>query len=82
MLKWRGIDDLYSSKNIYATTKLTIKLLLTSAFLEFFHALFKLVRSNPMIVFIQCFARFVVIIGVTDIFAEVNKLNKKNNLRF
>lgn len=70
------MDDLYTSKNIYTTTKYAIKLLLSSAFLEFFHALFKLVRSNPMIVFIQCFARFVVILGVTDIFAEVKKLFK------
>lgn len=76
MLTWTSMDDLYTSKNIYATTKYAIKLLLLSAFLEFFHALFKLVRSNPMIVFIQCFARFVVIIGVTDIFVEVKRLFK------
>ena len=65
------LDDFYTSKNLYASTGFALKFLLSTAFLEFVHALFKLVRSNPMIVFIQCFARLAVIVGVTDIFNEV-----------
>ena len=71
MLTWKSLDDFYTSKNLYASTGFALKFLLSTAFLEFFHALFKLVRSNPMIVFIQCFARLAVIVGVTDIFNEV-----------
>ena len=72
MLDWKSLDDFYKSKDLYKNVGLAIRILLSTAYLEFFHALFGLVKSNPTIVFVQVFARFIVVLGVVHHFKDVN----------
>ena len=65
---WTRYEDLYESKNVYSNVRDLLKLLLVTASLEVFHAAFRLVPSNPVIVFIQVFIRFLVVWGVADVF--------------
>ena len=63
--------DLQESRNVYANVREPLKFLLATAFLEVVHAVVGLVKSNPAIVFVQCFIRFLVIWGVADVFQPV-----------
>ena len=71
ILEWKDLKDLRVAKNLYANTSFGLKLFLSSAYLEILHAYFKIVPSNPVIVFVQVFARFIVIVGFADVFEVV-----------
>lgn len=70
-LSWKSQQDFMISKNLYSITRDVLKILLASAGLEVFHAAFRLVPSNPMVVFPQVFIRFLVIWAVADVFSTV-----------
>jgi very-long-chain (3R)-3-hydroxyacyl-CoA dehydratase len=70
-LRWKNLDDLFEAKYLYANTNLALKTFLSTAFLEVFHAIFKIVPSKPVIVFIQVLARFLIIFGFADYFEVV-----------
>lgn len=62
-----------SAKDLYKTTSFFLKILLSTSYLEIFHAAFKLVPSNPVIIFPQVFIRWIVIFGVVDNFSTSSK---------
>ena len=72
IITWKSKTDIYEAKNLYQSTKDPLKILLATSFLEIFHAVVKIVPSNPIIIFIQVFIRFMVVWGITDGFEEVN----------
>lgn len=73
VLTWKTSEDIYTAKDLYKNTKFSLKLLLSTAYLEIVHAIFKLVPSNPLIVFPQVFIRWVIIFGIADNFTVSNK---------
>ncbi len=73
VLTWKNSKDFYTAKNLYVNTCFSLKLLLSTAYLEIFHAMFKLVPSNPAIVFPQVFIRWIVVFGVVDNFNVSSK---------
>ena len=73
VLTWKNLKDFYIAKNLYANTSYSLKILLSTAYLEIFHAIFRLVPSNPSIVFPQVFIRWIVILGVVDNFSVSSK---------
>ncbi len=73
ILAWKSSKEFYIAKNLYSNTSFTLKMLLTTAFLEIFHAFFGLVPSNPAVVFPQVFIRWLVIFGVVDNFSVSSK---------
>lgn len=62
IVEFKNVNDLLKSKNLYNNVGYWLKLFLTSAFLEVFHAAFKLVRSNPFLNFVQIFTRLLVVV--------------------
>ncbi len=71
MLHWKSLDDFLKSKSLYDETGLAVRILLSTAYLEVLHAAFKFVPSNPVITFVQVFARFVSVFGVVHLFKVV-----------
>jgi hypothetical protein len=71
-LSWKDSNDLLEAKNLYKNTRLTLKLLIVTPGLEVIHAITRLVPSNPVIVFVQVFIRFLVVWGVVDCFESVS----------
>lgn len=69
---WESRYEYSISKNLYHETGFCLKILLTTAGLEVFHAAFRIVPSNPMVVFPQVFIRFLVIWAIADIFPSVD----------
>jgi len=67
-LTWKDSNDFFQSKNLYTNVRKPLITLLATAYLEVFHAVVKLVPSNPSIVFMQVFARFICVVGVADVF--------------
>jgi very-long-chain (3R)-3-hydroxyacyl-CoA dehydratase len=63
--------DFFTSKKLYSNIRVPLKVLLATSYLEIFHAIFKLVPSNAVIVFVQVFIRFMVVWSVTDTFKMV-----------
>ena len=70
-LTWKDSNDFFQSKNLYTNVRKPLITLLATAYLEVFHAVVKLVPSNPSIVFMQVFARFICVVGVVDVFKVV-----------
>jgi hypothetical protein len=71
VLSWKDGNDLLQAKNLYKNTRFTLKLLIATPGLEVIHAMTHLVPSNPVIVFVQVFIRFLVVWGITDCFELV-----------
>lgn len=64
------VDETWS--DLYFRIRTPLLVMLSTASLEVVHAALGLVKSNPVIVFIQVFVRFIVIKWVADVFPLVN----------
>lgn len=61
MLTWKKNDDVMKSKNIYLNVEFFLQIFQTAALLEVVHAATGLVRSNPVLVFLQVLSRILVV---------------------
>lgn len=74
-LTWKNQDDVLSSKNLYKNNELLLQIFQTAALLEVVHAAIGLVRSNPVLVFVQVLSRITVVWFVSYPFSTVRNLN-------
>jgi hypothetical protein len=58
--KWKNNNDLMSSKNLHNNVKIYLQIFQTAALLEIFHSSIGLVRSNPLLAFLQALSRIMV----------------------
>ncbi|CAF1553051.1 unnamed protein product [Rotaria sp. Silwood1] len=63
---YKSISDLWECRGLWNVIELPLKICQTAAFLEIVHAMLGLVRSNPMIVFVQIFSRVFLVWGVAN----------------
>ena len=68
MIEFKNINDLLKSKGLFNNVNYWLTVFLTTAFLEVFHAAFKLVRSNPVLNFVQIFTRLLVVVVMMGYF--------------
>ena len=68
---WRSHEDLWTSKNVYLNAEFFLHIFQTAALLEVAHALVGLVRSNPVLTFLQVLSRLLVVWLVMFVFEEV-----------
>jgi very-long-chain (3R)-3-hydroxyacyl-CoA dehydratase len=61
MSTWLVNDDLWKSKNLYKNVETLLLIFQTAALFEVFHAIVGLVRSNPVLVFLQVLSRLMVV---------------------
>lgn len=66
VLTYRSFYDLGECHGLWKAIEVPLKICQTAAFLEVFHAMFGLVRSNPMIVLIQIVSRVFLVWGVAN----------------
>ena len=77
---WRSHDDLWSAKGIYLNVEFFLHIFQTAALLEVVHAAVGLVRSNPVLTFLQVLSRILVVWLVMFNFVSVSSYFKiKNN---
>jgi very-long-chain (3R)-3-hydroxyacyl-CoA dehydratase len=62
----KSSNNLSKLFDLWKTIEMPLKICQTAAFLEVFHAMFGLVRSNPMIVLIQIISRVLIVWGVAN----------------
>jgi very-long-chain (3R)-3-hydroxyacyl-CoA dehydratase len=68
---WRSHEDLWTSKNVYLNAEFFLHIFQTAALLEVAHVLVGLVRSNPVLTFLQVLSRLLVVWLVMFVFEEV-----------
>jgi len=66
VLSYRSPRDLVECYGLWNAIELPLKICQTAAFLEVFHAMFGLVRSNPFIVLVQIVSRVFLVWGVAN----------------
>ncbi|UJR14236.1 hypothetical protein I4U23_001226 [Adineta vaga] len=66
VLSYNSFHDLSECYGLWNSIEIPLKICQTAAFLEVFHAMFGLVRSNPMIVLIQIISRVFLVWGVAN----------------
>ncbi|CAF0974941.1 unnamed protein product [Rotaria sordida] len=66
VISYKSVDDLWKCHGLWNAIEMPLKICQTAAFLEVVHAMFGLVRSNPMIVFIQIISRVFLVWGVAN----------------
>ncbi|CAF0738752.1 unnamed protein product [Adineta ricciae] len=66
VLSYKSVQDLGECYGLWNSIEIPLKICQTAAFLEVFHAMFGLVRSNPMIVLIQIISRVFLVWGVAN----------------
>lgn len=66
VVSYNSFRDFWQCYGLWNAIEVPLKICQTAAFLEVFHAMFGLVRSNPMIVFIQIISRVFLVWGVAD----------------
>lgn len=82
MLTWKTKDDLMKSKNLYKNVEFFLQIFQTAALLEVLHAAIGLVRSNPVLVFLQVLSRILVVWLVMFVFEPVNIILKTFRFSF
>ncbi|CAM4814044.1 unnamed protein product [Rotaria magnacalcarata] len=63
---YKSVGDLWECRGLWKAIELQLKVCQTAAFLEVIHAMFGLVRSNPMIVLVQIMSRVFLVWGVAN----------------
>ncbi|CAF3952575.1 unnamed protein product [Adineta steineri] len=66
VISYNSFSDFWECYGLWNAIELPLKICQTAAFLEVFHAMFGLVRSNPMIVLIQIISRVFLVWGVAN----------------
>ena len=64
IVTWKTNADVMVSRNLYANVETYLLIFQTAALLEVFHAAVGLVRSNPVLVFLQVLSRLLVVWAV------------------
>ncbi|CAF0759490.1 unnamed protein product [Brachionus calyciflorus] len=60
-LTWKTQNDVLTSKNLYKNNEFLLQIFQTAALLEVVHAAIGIVRSNPVLVFVQVLSRITVV---------------------
>ncbi|CAF2642634.1 unnamed protein product [Rotaria sp. Silwood2] len=66
VVSYKSVGDLWKCRGLWKSIEAPLKICQTAAFLEVIHAMLGLVRSNPMIVFIQIISRVFLVWGVAN----------------
>ncbi|CAF4721226.1 unnamed protein product, partial [Rotaria sp. Silwood2] len=74
VVSYKSVGDLWKCRGLWKSIEAPLKICQTAAFLEVIHAMLGLVRSNPMIVFIQIISRVFLVWGVANYIPQVSLL--------
>jgi len=66
VITYNSLSDFWDCYGLWVAIEVPLKICQTAAFLEVIHAMFGLVRSNPVIVFVQIISRVFLVWGVAN----------------
>jgi very-long-chain (3R)-3-hydroxyacyl-CoA dehydratase len=71
VVEYQSTTEFFTSKNVYKNVQFPLKVFQSLAIIEVFHALFKLVKTNPVLSFMQTFAKLIIVWLIIDKFTAV-----------
>jgi len=70
MRQWKSSKDIFTANGLYSNVEFLLQVFQTAAIMEVVHAAIGLVKSNPVLVFLQVLSRLVVVWLITWNFKE------------